>query len=246
MAAKSFLAQVICLQDGPIHGRRVHFHPGEQRGAKVEAYGRIVVEHRGDIAVAVEQAGCSVWRVTLRGDALVPIVIGIGGVLQFNRLERGVFARRLIEVAVNTYVAVHLSLLGRTRQHYEGASERRAPYRKATGKSTNKASRCKAGRRRWSASTASSVRMLAQRDGARGGSARRVSPQYVLVCCRIAGARESARYRGTTAMAHAFPLQRAKAKTLFLRAPSASTGRNRPSEKRRGCWRRKFRAFQLR
>ena len=53
---------------------------------------------------AVKDARGGIRRVTLGGDALVPIVIRVGGVLQFDRFQPGILARRLIEMAVNADV----------------------------------------------------------------------------------------------------------------------------------------------
>ena len=46
-------------------------------------------------------------RVALGGDALVPVVVRIGRVLDLDRLEPGVLARRLVEVPVDADEAVH-------------------------------------------------------------------------------------------------------------------------------------------
>ena len=50
-------------------------------------------------------AGGAVGGVALGGDALVPVVIGGGGVLDFDGFEPGILARRLVEVAVDADVA---------------------------------------------------------------------------------------------------------------------------------------------
>ena len=47
-----------------------------------------------------------VGRVAFGGDALVPIVIGIGGILQFDGFQPGIFARRLIKMPVNAEITL--------------------------------------------------------------------------------------------------------------------------------------------
>ena len=58
----------------------------------------------GKILVAVEHARQGIWRVTLRADAGVPIVVRGGTFLQFNFFQPGIFARGLIKMAVDTKV----------------------------------------------------------------------------------------------------------------------------------------------
>ena len=53
----------------------------------------------------VGDARGAVGGVTLGGDALVPVVIGGGGVLDLDGFEPGIFAGRLVEVAVDADVA---------------------------------------------------------------------------------------------------------------------------------------------
>ena len=75
--------------------------PPEQRGAEVEAHAGVVVDDADDLVLEVGDAGGAVGGVALGGDAVVPVVIGRGGVLDLDGLEPGVFARRLVEVAVD-------------------------------------------------------------------------------------------------------------------------------------------------
>ena len=53
----------------------------------------------------VENARRRVGRVTLGTDALVPIVIGIGGVLKLDSFKGRILPRWLIEMSVNTDVS---------------------------------------------------------------------------------------------------------------------------------------------
>ena len=88
-------------------GREV-FKPTEQRGAEVEAHARVVVDDADDLALLVDDAGGTVGGVALGGDALVPVMVGGGGVLELDGFEPGVLARRLVEVAVDAEIALRL------------------------------------------------------------------------------------------------------------------------------------------
>ena len=50
-----------------------------------------------------------VGRVTFGGDALVPIVIGKGRILQLDRLQPRVLARGLVKVTVDAKALLHRS-----------------------------------------------------------------------------------------------------------------------------------------
>ena len=63
----------------------------------------------------VKNAGGGVGRVTLRVDALVPVVIGVGGILQLDDFEPGILAGRLIKMTMNAKITVHKKVAG-----YEG------------------------------------------------------------------------------------------------------------------------------
>ena len=57
------------------------------------------------MVVTVHDPRGAVGGVTLRSDALVPVVIGGGGVFGFDGFEPGVFSWGLVEMAVNADVA---------------------------------------------------------------------------------------------------------------------------------------------
>ena len=75
--------------------------PAQKGGAEVEAHPRIVIEDADDLILLVGDARGAVGGVALRGDALVPVMVGRGGVLDFDGFEPRIFARRLVEVAVD-------------------------------------------------------------------------------------------------------------------------------------------------
>ena len=106
VAGKYFLAFFICLKDRFICFRLVFFQPGKERGAKVVADFRIGINNVYNLSVAIEDAGSCIWGVTLCSYFCIPIVVRIGGILQLNLLQPGVFAGRLIEMPVNAYITV--------------------------------------------------------------------------------------------------------------------------------------------
>jgi len=55
----------------------------------------------------IELAGDRVRSVTLGGDPGVPVMVRVGGILQFHRLEPGIFSRRLIKMTVDADVLSH-------------------------------------------------------------------------------------------------------------------------------------------
>ena len=75
--------------------------PAEEGGAEVVADPRVVVHDADDFVLLVGDAGGAVGGVTLGGDAVVPVVVGGGGVLDFYGFEPGVLAGGLVEVAVD-------------------------------------------------------------------------------------------------------------------------------------------------
>ena len=56
---------------------------------------------RDDLVLVVHDAGGAVGGVALGADALVPVVIGSGGVLRLDRFEPGILARRLVKMPMN-------------------------------------------------------------------------------------------------------------------------------------------------
>src|SRR5664279_2191292 len=106
MPAKALSAAAVGVLNHAVGPRRFLLQPGQQRGAEVETHASIVVEDADDLLLAIENAGSTVYRIALRGDAIVPVVIWGSGVLNFDRLQPGILSWRLIEVAVNAEVAM--------------------------------------------------------------------------------------------------------------------------------------------
>src|SRR4051794_15221577 len=90
-----------------------HFvlYPGEERRAEVEADLRIVADNARDVPLAVHDSRGGVRRVTLGGDALVPVVVRVGGILEFHPFQPGILPWWLIEVAVNAQIFFHIYTL---------------------------------------------------------------------------------------------------------------------------------------
>jgi hypothetical protein len=101
VAVEGFAAAALAVQDHAIGARRVLLEPAEQRGPEVEAHARVVVHDPGNQVLVVHNARRAVGGVALRADALVPVVVGSGGVLSLHRFQPGVLARRLVEVTMN-------------------------------------------------------------------------------------------------------------------------------------------------
>ena len=89
--------------------------PAQQSGAEVEAHPRIVVDDADDLVFEIRDAGGSVGGVALRGDAVVPVVIRSCGFLNLDRLQPGVFAWRLVEMAMDAHIAGLLGLVAGSR-----------------------------------------------------------------------------------------------------------------------------------
>src|SRR5579859_565499 len=69
-------ALAVGIADHAIGAGRVFFQPGKQGGTEVEADARVVVHDADDLVVTVHDPGGAVRGVALRGDALIPVVIG--------------------------------------------------------------------------------------------------------------------------------------------------------------------------
>src|SRR6185295_3279068 len=107
MAGEALEALAVRRQHGLVRLRLPALQPGEQRRSEVEADARVVIDDAGDAPLDVEHPRGRVGSVGLRGDALVPVVVRIGGVLQLDGFQPRVLPRRLIKMAVNTEIPLH-------------------------------------------------------------------------------------------------------------------------------------------
>ena len=101
VSAVALGADLVGVEDHAVGAGGFVVEPAEEGGAEVVAHPGVVVHDADDLVLLVGDAGGSVGGVTLGGDALVPVVIGGGGVLDLDGFEPGVFARGLVEVAVD-------------------------------------------------------------------------------------------------------------------------------------------------
>ncbi len=101
MAAVTMGAGQVGVEDHAIGAGRIVVQPAQQGWAEVEADAGVVVDDADDLILLVDDARGSVGGVALGGDAVVPVVVGSGGVLHLDGLEPGVLAGRLVEVAVD-------------------------------------------------------------------------------------------------------------------------------------------------
>ena len=106
VAAVALAAALVGVEDHAVGAGGVVVQPAEQGGAEVEAHAGVVVDDADDLVFDVDDAGGAVGGVALGGDAVVPVVVGGGGVLDLDGFEPGVFAGRLVEVAVDADEAV--------------------------------------------------------------------------------------------------------------------------------------------
>jgi hypothetical protein len=95
------------VDDPPVGFRPVPLQPGEEGRAEIEAHAVVVVDDAADAPLAIENAGGGVRLVAFGGDALVPVVEGVSGILQLHILQPGVLAGGLVKVAMNADTAVH-------------------------------------------------------------------------------------------------------------------------------------------
>jgi len=63
-----------------------------------------------DPILGIQDTRHRIGRVAFGGDALVPVVIGIGRVLHLDGFQPGIFPRRLVKMAVDADVSFHKSL----------------------------------------------------------------------------------------------------------------------------------------
>src|SRR5437588_4968347 len=109
MAGEPLLAFFVGFEDGFIGFRLLIRQPCQQRWAEVEADMAIIVRDFLDVLKTIQNSRHAVGGVTFCGDAFVPVMEWVCGVLQFDKFQPRVLARRLVEVSVNTNISVHQS-----------------------------------------------------------------------------------------------------------------------------------------
>ena len=84
------------------------FQPGQQCRAEIETYLRVVVNYVDNLSVGAQYPRGGVSPVALLRYLVVPVMIGIGRVLQLHLFQPRVLPRRLIKMTMNTNVVLHL------------------------------------------------------------------------------------------------------------------------------------------
>jgi hypothetical protein len=107
MTGEAGLALEIGIEDRLVDIRGIILKPGEEGGAEVKADAGIVIDDISDAIVTVQQAGEGIGRVAFGGDAFVPVVIRVGGVLELDGFEPCVFPGRLVEMAMDADELTH-------------------------------------------------------------------------------------------------------------------------------------------
>ena len=107
VAGKIFLTFPIGFENRVINIRRFGFKPREQRSTEVETDLGVIIDEPDDLVIPIENPRDGIRRIALRRNTLVPIVVRIGRILQLDAFEPRVFTGGLIEMTVNTNVAVH-------------------------------------------------------------------------------------------------------------------------------------------
>ena len=101
VSAVALGADFVGVEDHAIGARGFVVQPAKEGGSEVIAHPGVVVHDADDLVFFVGDARRSVGCVALGCDAVVPVVVGGGGVLDLDGFEPGVFARGLVEVAMD-------------------------------------------------------------------------------------------------------------------------------------------------
>src|SRR3984885_379844 len=101
---KLFAAAPVGIEDRLIDPGSLLLHPRQYCGPEVKAHFCVVVEHFENAILGVENSRGCVGSVAFGCYAFVPVVVGIGGILQFNCLEIRILAWRLIKMSVDANV----------------------------------------------------------------------------------------------------------------------------------------------
>jgi hypothetical protein len=83
------------------------FHPAEKGGTKIETDPGVIVDEVNHPLFRIKDARSGIACVTFCIDPFIPIVVGIGRILEFHAFQPGIFPGRLVKMAVNTNVSLH-------------------------------------------------------------------------------------------------------------------------------------------
>ena len=101
MTATLRAARPVCIEDTSVRPGMMRFQPGQQCGAEIKTDAGVIVKQFFVANVMSQGANKSIGSVTFSLNTLVPVVVRIGARLSFHQACPGIFARRLIKVAVN-------------------------------------------------------------------------------------------------------------------------------------------------
>src|ERR1041384_3879610 len=97
----SATACAVGFDDARVSGRMMLFEPRDERRAEVETNVRVVVDDALDAPTRIDHTRECVRAIALAEDAFVPVGKGARARLRLDGIRPRVFARRLIEMAVN-------------------------------------------------------------------------------------------------------------------------------------------------
>src|SRR5205085_11931889 len=100
-------ALAIGIQDLLVNAGSVVFQPGKKCGTEVEADALVIVGDANDPTITRQDARRAVRSVALCGDALIPVVERIRGILQLDGFQPGVLPRGLVKMTMNAKKALH-------------------------------------------------------------------------------------------------------------------------------------------
>ena len=106
MTAKTLAGLPVSALDGLVEARNFCLDPGDQRGTEIEANLRVVIHDVDDFLFPIENARGRIGCVAFSGHPFVPIMVGIGRVLNLDGFKPGILSGRLIEVRVYANVAI--------------------------------------------------------------------------------------------------------------------------------------------
>ena len=97
-------ARPVTLQNRLVHPRSLLLQPRKKRRAKVKADFLVIVDDPHDAVVRIQNSCRGVRRVAFSRHPLVPVVVGIGGILELHRFKPGVLPWWLVKMTVNANV----------------------------------------------------------------------------------------------------------------------------------------------
>src|ERR1700684_1682525 len=71
---------------------------------------RVIVDDLRNFMFVIQDARGAVGRITLAADSFIPVVVGIGGILELDGFKRRVLPGRLIKVSVHADISHEVSL----------------------------------------------------------------------------------------------------------------------------------------